>query len=150
MERLEKRSRRKRILNKSMDKSPQKGNQKDIKIILNKSEKVLNIKSKVKSSELLKKQSPRNPQEILLESQVKHSGDFQLNLNKNMTQFQKQKIKSERRKIFNEKVSRIPVNVNESKKLKMLIAIDKSMNPLKYQIMGRKGFTEEEIYHETK
>lgn len=45
---------------------------------------------------------------------------------------------------------KIPVNVSQESRLKMLMRIDKSMNSLKYQIMKRKGFTEEEIYHQTK
>lgn len=73
-----------------------------------------------------------------------------INLHKDMKQHEKERIKLSRRRKFNEKLHKIPINISIEKRMKMLIGIDKSMNPLKYQIMSRKGLNDEQIYLQTR
>lgn len=105
---------------------------------------MINLRAKIQSSVLPQKKPPAENEQ---NPEKKIDKNFSLHFNKDLHSYEKEKVKSQRRRVFNDKVQKIPVNISEEKKLKILVSIDKSMNPLKYQIMGRKGFSDEEIYH---
>lgn len=82
---------------------------------------------------------------------VHSSGEMQQNFsmhwNRKDDNVKNEKVKLIRRKIFEQKVRELPVAVSPNKKLKMLIEIDKSNNPLKYQMLHKKGLSDEQIYN---
>jgi hypothetical protein len=47
-----------------------------------------------------------------------------------------------RRRKFQEKVSKIPVKIDEEKKQEVLISIDKAKNPQKYHLLGQKALND--------
>ena len=58
--------------------------------------------------------------------------------------------KLKRRKEFQEKLKEIPITIDEAKKVKIEIAIDKSKNPMKYNFLGQKALNQFQIYGEFK
>jgi hypothetical protein len=72
--------------------------------------------------------------------------DFNLYLNKSEELKKAELEKIIRRKKFQEKISKIPIKINEEKKQEVLISIDKSKNPHKYNLLSQKALNDKQIY----
>lgn len=75
---------------------------------------------------------------------------FSIFLNRSDEKFMEEKQKRERRIKFQQKIDEIPISIDEAKKVKVEIAIDRSKNPFKYNFLSQKSLNEFQIYGEFK
>lgn len=67
-------------------------------------------------------------------------------MKRNEEQIEAEKEKFKRRMEFQQRLSEIPINIDDAKKIKIEIARDKAQNPLKYNFLRQKQLNDYQIY----
>lgn len=78
--------------------------------------------------------------------------DSQFNVftNRSQEKVKDQLEKKNRRWKYQQKIKQIPIQIDEAKKVKIQIALDKAKNPFKYNFLSQKSLNEFQIYGEFK
>ena len=75
---------------------------------------------------------------------------FSLYMNRNAERVAGEEEKRKRRWKFQEKIKKVPISIDEYKRVQIEIQRDKAKDPLKYQFLSQKSLNEFQIYGEFK